>query len=339
MTSSGEDNRAATEAAHWLVALDDDPTDLQMRVRFQAWLDASAANGDAWRDTADIVALARHLPAEYESHWKPIQDRKRAGRSDVLPSFRQSIARFHLSWSRQTLFGALFAGIAACLVAFNIPTLLLRIEADEITSAGEQRAVALEDGTMVRMGPDSAFSAAFGDAGRGVRLLKGEVFLEVAPDPRRPFRVAAGAVETTVLGTAFDVRLESHAVSVAVQHGRVQVEVPSAAPRISERLEAGEWTRVTWSGEVAGGQIRPEDVAAWMSGQIVAQDRALADVVDDLRRFYRGLIIVTDEALEEQRVTGVYKVSDPLNALRAVAGAYGGRVRQVSPWILIVSGP
>lgn len=341
MASSGEEDRATTEAAHWLVALDDDPDDLALRARFQAWLDASPANAAAWKDTADIDDLIGRLPPAHEPHWKPYQAKR-----------PRTAARTPRSWTmnghatsrppprrRQRIFGSLVAVAAACFVAFMTPPLLLRMEADQVTSTGEVRSVRLEDGSTVWLGPDSALAADFANGKRGVRLLKGEAFFDVVPDPGRPFQVQAAATETTVLGTAFDVRLEEDAVAVAVRTGRVQVDHRSARPPISEQLEAGHWARITWSGHAAHGQVRAEEVAAWMDGQIIARDRALADVVDDLRRYYSGVIVLTDDDLARQRVTGAYNVADPAKALRAVAGAHGGSVRQLSPWILVVSGP
>jgi transmembrane sensor len=76
-------------------------------------------------------------------------------------------------------------------------------------------------------------------------------------------------------------------------------------------------------------------VAPWLHGQIVARDRPMADVVDELRRYYGGAIVVADGTLHGRRVTGVYNLADPVAALRAIMGAHGGSVRQVSPWLLL----
>jgi transmembrane sensor len=107
---------------------------------------------------------------------------------------------------------------------------------------------------------------------------------------------------------------------------------------VSERLAEGDWMRVGWNGDVRRGQAPPDEVGSWLRGQIVARDRPLADVIDDLRRYCACLILLTDGALGELRVSGVYNVSDPIAALAAMAGAHGGSVRQLSPWVLVVTG-
>jgi transmembrane sensor len=69
----------------------------------------------------------------------------------------------------------------------------------------------------------------------------------------------------------------------------------------------------------------------------VANDRTVADIVDELRRYHRGTIVIADGGLARERTTGVYKLGDPAKALRAVASAHGATVRQISPWLVVLS--
>ena len=78
-------------------------------------------------------------------------------------------------------------------------------------------------------------------------------------------------------------------------------------------------------------------VAAWRDGQLVAQNVPLRAAVDELRRYYGGSILLTDSALGDRRITGAYNLADPEDALRAIAQAHGGKVRRITPWLLIVS--
>jgi transmembrane sensor len=227
---------------------------------------------------------------------------------------------------------------AAYLAFVFVPGFLLRLQADHVTSIAELRSFGLDDGSVVRLGPDSAIEVGQADGGRRVRLLKGEAFFEVTPDSARPFRVVVRDVETTVLGTAFNVRFAGEGAEVAVRSGLVRVDRAAARRSVAERLAPGDWVQVGWTGRVQRGAIPPEEVAPWLHGQIVARDRPLADVVDELRRYYGGAIIAAGGALAGRRVTGVYNLSDPVAALRAIVGAHGGSVRQVSPWLLVVVG-
>ncbi|MCY1267944.1 Protein FecR [compost metagenome] len=325
-----DEDRAAAEAAHWLVALEDDPEDARLRARFEAWLNASPANAVAWADSADIYDLMGQVPPAHAGQWAA------APAPAVAP--RGSAPRPHpprrRAWRQRLAIGAL----AACLALAAMPTALLRMQSDYLTATAEQRSIELEDGSRVRLGAGSALAVAFAEDERRVRLLAGEAFFEVVADADRPFRVAADGVTTTVLGTAFEVRRDAQAVAVAVRHGLVRVAPDAAAPARAERLTRGEWLRMGRDGRVERGNLAADEVAAWMQGQIVVRDRPLGEVVDELRRYHRGLIVLADDALAGRRVTGVYNLAEPAAALRALAGAHGGTVRQVSPWLLVVSG-
>jgi transmembrane sensor len=318
-TPADKEEGATIEAARWLVALDEAPDDRDLRVRFQAWLDASPANAAAWADACDVYGLMTKTEPVHCLQWE------RALRPAVL----RRPSRRRLAW-------AAAAGVlAACLAIVAGPDLVSRLQADQITATAEVRTLDLEDGSVVRLAPDSAVDVAYGAGRRQVRLLRGEAFFEVKSDAARPFRVAASGVDVTVLGTAFNVRLAGQGVEVAVQRGLVQVDEATVRPPIAERLRPGEWVRVGKNGPLERGAIPPEEVAPWLHGQIVARDRPMADVVDELRRYYAGLIVVADGTLAGRRVTGVYNLSDPAAALRAIVAAHGGSVRRVSPWLLV----
>jgi transmembrane sensor len=322
-TGGEEDDKAGAEAAYWSLALEEEPDNAELRARFEAWLAASPANCAAWSDTSQLYDLLGS--PGYAAHRKR-REARRGASVRPLPH-RWSSRRAALA------VGALAA--AACLALFALPGVILRLEADHVTATAEMRSLMLDDGSSVALAPDSAVEIVPGP-GRTVRLLKGEALFQVKRDPERPFRVLANTVETTVLGTEFDVRLHEDGAVVAVREGIVRVA--RTAAQVSERLEAGDWVSVTAAGVVARGARPTKEVAAWQSGRIIARDRSIADIADEVRRSFRGFIVVTNETLGSQRVTGVYNLSDPVAALRAAAAVHGGAVRQISPWLLVVSG-
>ena len=64
----------------------------------------------------------------------------------------------------------------------------------------------------------------------------------------------------------------------------------------------------------------------------------MRDVVDRLRPYFRGTIILAPSAPAGRSVTGVYNLADPVAALRGIARAQGATVSRITPWILLVSG-
>ena len=342
MTTPNPDDkdRATAEAARWLIALEEEAGDEALRARFEAWLTASPANADAWANTSDVYDMMAKTPAAHAEHWAPHVAARGDGRPATAAgkshgqrpdraSRRRTPARPRIAP------GAAAAALAACLAIAIMPSVMLRLEADYATSTAELRSIQMADGSTVYLAPDSAI-AIDGDE-RRVRLVKGEAFFKVAPDADHPFTVAAREVTTTVLGTAFNVRLGNREATVAVREGRVRVHHAAARPSASQGLQAGDWVRIGWNGSVQHGTAPPDEAGSWMQGQIVARDRPLADVVNDLRRYHVGAIFLTDSDFGAQRVSGVYNLGEPVAALQAIAAAHGGVARAISPWVLVVS--
>jgi transmembrane sensor len=314
-------DRASLEATRWLVELHEAPDDREVRRRFEAWCGASPLNAAAWSETERLSEVAATMPRAYVDGWKPVGARR-------LPANRRVAIR---SWR----LGAAAMALAACVAFFVVPSLVQRLRADHTTATAELRKVVLQDGSEVTLAPDSAIAVAYEPAGRQVRLLTGEAFFEVRPDASRPFRVLADTVETTVVGTSFDVLLSADGVVVSVEHGIVRVGPASAAAR--DELRAGQAVRVASDGETFRQTASPGTVAAWRDGQLVAQNVPLREAVDQLRRYFAGTIVLASASLGGRRITGAYNLADPEDALRAIAQAHGGKVRRIAPWLLVVS--
>jgi transmembrane sensor len=228
------------------------------------------------------------------------------------------------------------AAAAAGLALVVVPPAMMRLQSDYATATAEMRQIELADGSTVTLAPASAIAVSLPAAGdREVRLLEGEAFFRVKSDLARPLHVVAGSVRATVVGTGFDVRRDSSGVAVGVQEGVVQVA--SATSGVSERLSAGDTVRMSWAGLAQRASEMPQTIAGWKHGQLYAQDCSVQEAVDQLRRSYAGTIVLLDASLGERRITGVYNLADPEEALRGIARAHGATVRRITPWILMVS--
>lgn len=326
--------RASREATEWLILLQEDADCAETRRRFDAWRTADPANEAAWADTKALLGLTAAKAPVHADLWQPFLARSRAAAS--TPSGRDVKLR---AWPRRRLLPVIMTSAIACVLALAIvPAALVRLNSDYMTSTAEQRRVELGDGSEMILAAGSAVAVSLADDRRVVRLIEGEAFFHVKPDHKRPFHVSAGSVNTTVLGTRFDVRRDSLGVSVSVEEGLVQVGPMNDSLFAPERLEAGQFVRVSWKGDTERGIEPPQFVGSWRRGQLVARDESLGNAVDQIRRYFAGTIIVADGSLAERRITGIYDLSDPEEALRGIARAHGARVRRVSPWLLVVTG-
>lgn len=319
--------QAFREATDWLILLQEEPDDRDLRLRFDAWCRANPVNAEAWAATQRTADVAAAMTPAHAGEWEPGVLRHRNG-SDAP------------RWSRRRIGVAVASmALAACIAVAAVPSLLLQLQADYTTGTAQLRALDLPDGSRLTLAPSSAVAVAFTPGERRLRLLEGQAFFEVVRDPARPFRVEAGAVEASALGTSFDVRREGLEVTVSVQDGTVQVDVSEPPQHVVERLEAGQSVRVAARGKVERTENPAGVTAAWRKGQLLSHDRPLREAIDQLRRYYRGTIVVTDGAFAERTVTGVYNLDDPEEALRGIVQAHGGTVRRITPWLMVVSGP
>lgn len=322
--------RATREAAAWFVLLSEEPDDRALQAKIEAWCGESTLNREVWQRTQRAWDMYGKTSPMHREQWQSRATRPSRA-APASPARTARVGRRH-----RRIAGAAALALAACIAWFAAPVLLLRLQADVTTSTAEVRTLQLEDGTLVRLAPESAIGIRYTERERHARLLRGQAFFEVKPNADRPFRVVAGDVTTTVLGTAFDVRLEADGASVAVREGLVRVEDGRVSPPRSQEVAAGAWVHVT-AGHPARGTIAPDEVAAWADGRLVARNLPITEIVDELRRHQPGLIVMQDQAFGAQRVNGVFDLSRPAATLRDLAAAHGAVVHELSPWLLLVT--
>ncbi len=303
-------------AADWLIRVREAPGDAALARSLAQWLDENDSHRRAY--------------ASVERSWQLLAEVPRAHGE---PGPRAVLQRPRL-WRPL----GLCAALAAALVAFfAYPALLLMMEADYRTGTGARQALTLDDGSRVELGADSAVAVDVTGTTRTVRLLAGEAFFDVRPDAARPFVVDAGGVDVTVLGTRFNVRLSSTDTDVELAEGAVRLDYPGHGAA-QARLAPGQNARVDLqTGALVRGEIAPDDIAAWREGRLFVQDATIAAVVEQLQRYHRAWIAVPDAALANERVTGLYDLTDPDRALRALVEPHGGRMREISPFMRVLS--
>jgi transmembrane sensor len=330
-----EIERADQEAVEWVLLLRECPDDPDVRARFDRWLESSPANSVAWADTAYAYDLAGDIRPVFSPSVRVAETRP------VLPmaAQRRPAAPAKRPWTGARRMFAL--PIAACLAGVLVfaagPSARLRMSADYSSGVGQVLDVALADGSVAKLAPKSAIKVTYANNRRQVTLLRGQAWFDVRHDPSRLFYVQARGVTTAVLGTAFNVNLEDAGVQTDVARGRVRVDYATANPPVSEFALPGQSVKVGFNGTVLRSTFPVEQVAAWRNRQIIVHDRPVAEVIDAIRPWYRGVIIVRGERLKSQRATGVYNADDPIAVLQGLAGTFGAHVTTLSPWVALIS--
>ena len=321
------------EAVTWLLRQQAAPDDAAVAAGLAQWIAASEAHARAYERAARVWRLAGELPPAHADLWA------RTAR-DEAPHVAADPGTAARTWPRRrrvVLVALLALGALLAVLAASV-ALRHRIVADHSTGIGENRQLTLADGSILSLDAVSAVDVRYGPSLREITLLAGEAFVSVRPDRARPFRVRVGPVIVTSTGTAFDTNLGDAAIAVAVAEGAVEIgRGDDAAVTIS--LSRGEKIAIDRStGAVARSAVAAGEVGAWQNGRLVIGDASIAEVVEKLRRYHHGVIVLADRALAARRIAGVYNLDSPAAALRAAVEPHGGSVRELTPYMLLVTG-
>ena len=239
---------------------------------------------------------------------------------------------------RRFVLGGSVAVAAAATGLALAPGVLLQMKASHLTSTGEIQQIPLEDGSEIILGPNSAIASRFTADERRIELLNGMAWLNVADDARRPFNAVVEGMQVVTQKGAFDLSRDADLLTVAVEQGAVDVATPGLSLSLNESVTAGSWLSLDRDGGlVERGTRNPQQFASWRSGMLVAESETVAAVVARISRWVPGKVLIASRELGEQRISGVYNLANPQRALAAVIQPYAGKVREITPWLTIIS--
>jgi transmembrane sensor len=210
---------------------------------------------------------------------------------------------------------------------------------DQVTGTGEQRTVALADGSTLWLNTDSAVDVEVDTHRRHVRLMRGEAFFDVRRDPARPFTIDAGLGQVRVLGTAFAVRRDGDDVVVTVQRGRVRVSGGGTAP---VEIVPNQRVRVHASDAMKRVELADaEDELAWRNGQLVFVDRPLSEILAEVGRYDSRMLLVRYPQANRVRMSAVIDLARLDEWYGGLQQSLPVKVTEIGPvvWIASVKRP
>lgn len=307
------------KASEWLIALSERPHDRALRARLEDWLAATPENRHDWE--------------EINVTWNTLGTLALQQPDASVPA----AAPARLLRRRSLVAAVAAAAVALVLASGWASDMLVRLQADHATATAELRTLKLDDGSDISLGPLTAIDVAFSGTERRIRLRRGEAFFVVASGDHRPFVVEAGPIEARDIGTAFDVRTNPEMTEVSVQNGLVDVSTPNSGEP-PERLQAGDSVKIAARTGRHRQKLDPGQIATWRQRQLVVDNQSVDVVVDAIRPYYSGAILVQGGRFPREPLTGVYNLADPATALRAVAAAHGASFHRLSPWLIVLNG-
>ncbi|MEQ9862499.1 FecR domain-containing protein [Pectobacterium cacticida] len=311
---------SAREAVAWLTQLMSDNVTEQDRREWLCWRESSTDNEQAWQHIESVCANLGKLNAR---------------------AAHQSLSTLNDNIPRRSVLKALavLCVVGGAGVAGARTDLWQSLTADYHTQVGEQRQVALNDGTLLLLNTQTALNVAYGDDLRQLALIRGEVLIETGQAEKatkhpRPFMVITPQGKVEALGTRFSLRVEDDHTQVAVYDGAVRL-YPQLADKDDRVVKRGQTALFTAQrcGQVATVQAEP----AWVKGQLLADNQRLADFVNELSRYRHGVIHCQSE-VANLRFSGVFPLSDTDNILAALVEALPVQVRYFSRyWVQIAA--
>lgn len=301
---------AMDQALIWLIELEG--ADAEQRARFEAWLAADPAHGQAF--------------ARAEAVWnsQPVFD---AALTLAAPKKPSVLRRLRPHWVPLATAAALIMGL------FNFSDLPLRLKADHLTVAGERQRLELGDGSKVLLNTKSAFSSELDDRQRIARLYEGEAFFEVPSAKGLPLEVEAGPVRMSASSTSFAVRYLDGVAQIQVERGAVNVQATQGNSQVS--LNAGDSLRVGPEGFGHREKLDQNKDLAWVEGRLIFDNCPLSEVLTELRRYYPGWIVNANTRLDQVAVTGNYRLDNPVDVVRSLAQITSARLHELPALVIL----
>jgi transmembrane sensor len=329
MTPNDEEIRTAiaTQAAEWFIANQSDTLPETERAAFLAWLKTSPVHVREFLGVAGVAQdLGRAVARPEVSLEAFLRDMQPD--SESVASWPRSRApspetpRSWPSWGRRAVAAAaaVVMLIAAALVWNARDGQWLGLPRGYETARGGRASIGLPDGSVLQLDTASSVTVRFTRAERVVTLRRGQLFVQVAHDATRRFRVSTQQADAIAVGTRFNVRRHPGVTTVTVAEGVVSVQRSAGSAAATGRtatlpavrVTAGEMVQISDTGGVPSNVSSADLVQAlaWLEHRIVFNEQPLAEVITEFNRYAVLPIEVDDITLEALPISGSFDASD-----------------------------
>ncbi|WEK35361.1 MAG: FecR domain-containing protein [Candidatus Pseudobacter hemicellulosilyticus] len=258
------------------------------------------------------------------------QEQRQALKNDIRAGIRRSIGNagepaplskpYRRKWLMAAAAAVLLLATAASLY------LLIRSQAapDTISisaSQQENRMIRLPDGSSVILHAGSSLRYPTSFAGKESRSvdLSGQAYFSIEQQAGQPFIVHTGAVQTTVLGTSFNVKAlpGEPAIEVTVKTGKVSVSDNNRMLGIITPRQ-----RITYNTEKISSvlsEVSNEDYLGWTSQPLLFDNLTMAESARLLEEHYHVKIQIHSPAARSRRFTASFSPTESLeHALESI---------------------
>jgi transmembrane sensor len=301
-------NRALAEAALWFSRLNETSISTAAVLEFRQWR-VQPGNAEAFQ--------------QIEKAWSKTGKIADSSEIQTMVTRAEGRAQQTARRRRRVQIGSLAGGLATLAVAVVAGALVV-LKGDGTTyqtAVGQQRLIALTDGSRVQLDTDSRIRVRYTEDARQVELLRGRALFDVVHAPRRPMTVRVGETLVRDLGTRFIVGDDPKEVSVTVLSGSVQV-TKTTTPAAAQVLKQGQALAVTAT-VGAPAPVNVATAASWTTGRLVFNNLPLTSAVTEMNRYNRRKLRLDSSASQMIHVSGTFQTGDPDRFAAALTELHG----------------
>ena len=182
------------------------------------------------------------------------------------------------------------------------------------TGRAEMYSLTMADGTKVWLNSESSiyFPVAFNDKERRVEVT-GEVYIQVAKNPSKPFIVSANGLEVLALGTEFNLNSykDEDGISTTLVEGTVKVSKGG----INTILQPGQQTKLIRNGQFTPpASINIDEITSWRNGWFHFESADLKTILRQFARWY-DVEVVYEGPVKNRKFFGIVKRSSSLSTV------------------------
>lgn len=190
-----------------------------------------------------------------------------------------------------------------------------------IVPYGKRSTLTLADGSKLWLNSGSVleFPARFEKDIREITLASGELYIEVAPDKKRPFFVITPDIKVEVTGTKFNVtNYAGSPKSVVLVEGEVSVQ---AGKQSKHRLLPSEQAVLTGDDTFETRTVDVNRFVSWRNGYLLFEEASMLEVLRKIERYYNiSFNYDKDLSLKELTCSGRIVLSENIdNVMTTIA--------------------
>ncbi|PSL49725.1 FecR family protein [Chitinophaga niastensis] len=230
---------------------------------------------------------------------------------------KPKIHRLWYSVAAAVILGAI--GVIAMLWHTGHPNPLMAMKWDTLMNNGNKiQLFTMPDGSEVWLNAHTAvaYNHQYNQADREL-WLNGEGYFKVVADDQRPFKVHAGQLTSTVLGTEFNISTSNKddgSIQISLIQGKIAVSIKDTFTKV---LSPGQMLQYTNGQTPVLQPFSQQEVLDWKSGKIYFENTTLADALTKLQQRYGCSITLADKSLAGKKVSGEFKMDMSLDKILA----------------------